>query len=78
MWIFKLPDGTEFKGDRRQIARELNFFEDVYDDEVWDKFCSYYTVEYVDEPIDMKETIAIFKEIIAHQANCNEEDDMPF
>lgn len=78
MWIFKLSDGTEFRGNREQIARELNFFEDVYDDEVWDKFCSYYTVEYVDEPIDMKETIAILKQIIADQTNRNDEDDMPF
>ena len=78
MWIFTMKDGTVFKGDRRQIARELNFFEDVYDDEVWDKFCSYYKGEYVDEPLDMKQTAAILKQIIADQANCNDEDDMPF
>ena len=77
MWIFKLSDGTEFKGDRRQIARELNFFEDVYDDEVWDKFCSYYTVEYVDEPLeDIQETIKYLQE--HNLLNRDDEDDMPF
>lgn len=50
MWIFTLKDGTVFKGNREQIAEQLNFFEDVYDDEVWDEFCSNYTVEHVDEP----------------------------
>lgn len=50
MWIFTLKDGTVYKGNREQIAEQLNFFEDVYDDEVWDKFCSNYTVEYLDEP----------------------------
>ncbi|WP_294008113.1 hypothetical protein [uncultured Methanobrevibacter sp.] len=78
MWIFRTSDGTEFRGDRAQIAKQLNFFEDVYEDEVWDKFCSYYTVEYVEEPIDMKETIAILKKIIEDNANRKEEDDLPF
>ena len=78
MWIFRTTDGTEFRGDRAQIAKQLNFFEDVYVDEVWDKFCSYYQVEYVEEQIDMKETIAILKKIIADNANRNEEDDLPF
>lgn len=63
MWIFTTLDGTEFRGDRAQIAKQLNFFEDVYVDEVWDKFCSYYTVEYVEE---------------FNLLNRNEEDDLPF
>ena len=76
MWIFKTSD-YEFRGNREQIARELNFFEDVYDDEVWDKFCSYFTVEYVDEPLeDIQETIKYLQE--NNLLNCNEEDDMPF
>lgn len=77
MWIFTMKDGTVFKGDRRQIARELNFFEDVYDDEVWDKFCSYYKGEYVDEPIeDIQETIKYLQE--HNLLNRDDEDDMPF
>ena len=50
MWIFTLKDGTVFKGNREEIAKQLNFFEDVYDDEVWDEFCTHYTVEHLDEP----------------------------
>lgn len=77
MWIFRTSDGTEFRGDRAQIAKQLNFFEDVYVDKVWDKFCSYYQVEYVEEPLeDIQETIKYLQE--NNLLNRNEEDDLPF
>lgn len=77
MWIFTLKDGTVFKGNREEIAKQLNFFEDVYDDEVWDEFCTHYTVEYVDEPLeDIQETIKYLQE--NNLLNRNDEDDMPF
>ena len=50
MWQITLKDGTIISGNREEVAKQLNFMGDVYDDEVWDEFCSNYTVEYVDEP----------------------------
>lgn len=42
MWQITLTDGTIISGNREEVAKELNFMEDVYDDEVWDKFCDIY------------------------------------
>lgn len=42
MWQITLKDGTIISGNREELAKELNFFEDIYDDEVWDKFCEIY------------------------------------
>ena len=49
MWKFTLKDGTVYTGNREEIAKQLNFFGDVYNDEEWDKFCLYYKVEYIEE-----------------------------
>ena len=76
MYMLIMADGTVYIGDREQIARELNFSEDVYDDEVWDKFCSYYTEERA--TIHVKEDKDFLEKMKADVANCNEEDDMPF
>lgn len=71
-----MVDGTVYIGDREQIARELNFSEDVWDDDIWDKFCSYYTVERV--TVDVKGDNAFLEKIKDDVANCDDEDDMPF
>lgn len=58
MWKFILKDGTVVTGDREQIAKELNFFDDVYDDDVWDEFCDGFNVQWVDnDNVDNIETI---------------------
>lgn len=49
MWKFTLYDGTVVTGNREEIAKEFNFFDDVYDDEVWDDFCYGFNVEWIDE-----------------------------
>lgn len=42
MWKFTQKNSAESHvmefETREQVAEEFNFFEDVYDDEVWDKF----------------------------------------
>lgn len=46
MWKFTQKNSAESHvmeiETREQVAEEFNFFEDVYDDEVWDKFCEIY------------------------------------
>ena len=49
MWQITLTDGTVIKGNREEVAKELNFMEDVYNDEVWDKFCDIYHPKWVEE-----------------------------
>lgn len=44
MWYCK-----EFKGNREEIARQLNIFEDVYDDEVWDRLCEEYGIVFKED-----------------------------
>lgn len=58
MWKFILKDGTVVTGDREEIAKELNFFHDVWDDDVWDEFCDGLNVQWVDnDNVDNIETI---------------------
>lgn len=71
-----MVDGTVYIGDREQIARELNFSEDVWDDDIWEKLCSYYTVESF--TIDVEGDKALLEKIKDDVANCDDEDDMPF
>ncbi len=49
MWQITLTDGTIIKGNREEVAKELNFMEDVYDDEVWNKFCDIYHPVWVEK-----------------------------
>ena len=49
MWQITLTDRTVIKGNREEVAKELNFMEDVYDDEVWDKFCDIYHPVWIEE-----------------------------
>ena len=49
MWKFTLDDGRVVTGNREEIAKEFNFFDDVYDDEVWDEFCYGFNFEWIDE-----------------------------
>lgn len=73
MWKFTLSDGTVVIGYREQIAKWLNFFDDVYDDDVWDEFCSYYKVEWIDEDEE-----AIIIEPLVKRNNEEDDDDIPF
>ena len=58
MWKFILSDGTVVTGNREEIAEWFNFFDDVYDDEVWDEFCDGFNVQWVDDDnVDNIETI---------------------
>ena len=49
MWQITLKDGTIISGNREEVAKQLNFMGDVYDDEVWDEFCSHYTVKWIED-----------------------------
>lgn len=57
MWKFTQKNSAESHvmeiETREQVAEEFNFFEDVYDDEVWDKFIeeyeNFYEIEYIEE-----------------------------
>ena len=49
MWKITLKDGTIISGNREEVAKQLNFMGDVYDDEVWDEFCSHYTVDWIED-----------------------------
>ena len=71
-----MADGTVYIGDREQIARELNFSEDVWDDDIWNKLCSHYTVEHF--TVDVEGDKALLEKMKADVANCDDEDDMPF
>ena len=61
MWKFILKDGTVVTGNREEIAKELNFFDDVWDDDVWDEFCSYYKVEWIDENDNVDKNVPLIK-----------------
>ena len=42
-------DGFTIVGNREEIAEELNIFEDVYDDDVWDKIVEDYGIEWIED-----------------------------
>lgn len=45
MWYSTKHD---VKGNREELANWFNFFDDVYNDDVWDEFCKRYSIIWVD------------------------------
>lgn len=50
MWIYTNKyDSFTIVGNREEIAEELNIFEDVYDDDVWNNIVEDYGIEWVED-----------------------------
>lgn len=47
-WKYINSDGKEVIGKREEIARELNIFDDVYDDDIWDEISDKFHIIYKD------------------------------
>ena len=77
MWVFTLSNGISVIGTREQIAKWLNFFGDVYDDDVWDEFCShFYYTEWIDE--DEGPIIIALDPLVKRDNKEDDDDDLPF
>ena len=49
MWKYTNKyDGFSIVGNREKIAKELNIFEDVYDDDIWDKLVKELNIKYIE------------------------------